>query len=57
MRATGLFVLALIGLGLLAAPSSANAPEGWHNSLQDGVEAAAKSGKPILLITTWKRTL
>ncbi len=54
MRITGLFVLALVGLGLIASSTSA-APDGWHKSLKDGVEASAKSGKPILLITTWGR--
>jgi len=57
MRATGIFVLALIALGLIAAPSSADVPDGWHKSLKDGVEASAKSGKPILLITSWSRGL
>ena len=56
MRIAGLFVFALIGLGLLA-PHAGAAPDGWHKSLKDGVEASAKSGKPILLITAWQRTL
>lgn len=57
MRKTGSFVVTLLALGLLAAAASAGAPEGWHDSLEDGVEAAGKSGKPILLITAWKRKL
>ena len=56
MRTTSLFAVAVLGLGLLATPSTA-APEGWHTSLKEGVEAAGKSGKPILMITAWKRTL
>ena len=56
MRIVGFFVLALLALGSFATSSSA-APEGWHASLKDGVAAAEKSGKPILLITAWKRTL
>jgi len=56
MRIAGFFVLALLGLGLLATSSPA-APEGWHTTLKDGVAAAQKSGKPILMITAWKRTL
>ena len=56
MRIAGFFVLALLALGLLAAPTSAT-PDGWHKSLKDGVEAAEKSRKPILLITAWKRKL
>ncbi len=50
------FFLAL-GIALIALPTSSAAPAGWHTSLKDGVEAAGKSGKPILLITAWKRTL
>ena len=57
MRRSAFIILSSLALGLLAAPSSAGAPEGWHSSLKDGVEAAAKSGKPILLITAWRRTL
>ncbi len=56
MRTAGFFVFALLTLGVLANHSTAQ-PEGWHGSLKDGVEAAAKSNKPILLITAWKRTL
>ena len=56
MRTPALFVLVLVGLGLIA-PTTSAAPEGWHKSLKDGVEAAGKSGKPILMITAWKRTL
>ncbi|MHC4939477.1 MAG: hypothetical protein ACYTHK_10945 [Planctomycetota bacterium] len=39
---------------LLAAPAFA-APEGWHKSLKDGLEAAKKSGKPLFVATMWKR--
>lgn len=56
MRIAGFFVLALLGLGLLATATPA-APEGWHTSLKDGVAAAEKSGKPILMITAWARKL
>ena len=56
MRTAGIFVIALLGLGLLASPSPA-APDGWHKSLKDGVAAAEKSGKPIFMITAWKRSL
>lgn len=57
MRKTGLFVATLLGLALLMPSARADAPEGWHKSLADGVEAAGKSGKPILLITAWNRKL
>ncbi len=39
-------------LGATAAP-----PEGWHPTLDKGLESAKKSGKPLLLITAWQRTL
>lgn len=54
-HAPRVFFLALV-LFALAAPTSA-APDGWHGSLKDGIEASAKSGKPMLLITAWKRRL
>ena len=49
------FFLALM---LAACGGQADAaPDGWHGSLKDGIEASAKSGKPMLVITAWKRTL
>lgn len=44
---------------LLLSTSAAfsEAPDGWHRSLDKGLEAAKKSGKPLLLITAWKRKL
>jgi hypothetical protein len=56
MRISRLFVLSLLAVGLFALPATAQ-PEGWHKSVEEGVEAAAKSNKPLLLITGWKRTL
>ena len=53
---SSLFALALFCL-LAPGVVEAKPPEGWHSTLADGVEAAAKSGKPILLITAWKRKL
>jgi len=41
---------------LLAAPALA-APPTWHTSLQEGLAAAAKSGKPLLVMTAWARHL
>lgn len=35
----------------LAPPARA---EEWHRSLEDGLAASAKSGKPTLLVTLWK---
>lgn len=44
--------LAVVGLLLLA--SSASALDGWLSSRDEGLEAAAKSGKPVLVVTIWK---
>ena len=41
-------------LALTAHRADAASPEGWHQSLKDGLEASAKSGKPLLLVTLWK---
>lgn len=46
------FALALVLAGLLAAPS-ALALDGWLRSRDAGLEAAAKSGKPLLVVTIW----
>ena len=48
MRAmrTTLLTLALAGAALAA-------PEGWHKSMKDGLAAAKKSGKPVLVVTLW----
>ena len=56
MRTSALFVIALLCLGVIAVPSTA-APSGWHTSLKDGVAAAEKSGKPLLVMTAWSRKL
>jgi len=57
MRRTGWIVSSLLAFGLVASAASAGVPDGWHKSLKDGVEAAGKSGKPLLLITAWSRGL
>lgn len=57
MRTTGILLAALLAVLVLPFPAQAEVPSGWHKSLEEGVEAAAKSGKPILLITAWSRTL
>ncbi|MHC4579803.1 MAG: hypothetical protein ACYTED_20695 [Planctomycetota bacterium] len=28
-------------------------PEGWHRTMKDGVAAAKRSGKPVLVVTMW----
>ncbi len=40
--------------GLVLAASAAALPAGWHKSMDDGLEAAAKSGRPLLVVTAWK---
>ena len=39
---------------LFAAAPKADALDGWLRSRDDGLEAAKKSGKPVLVITLWK---
>ncbi len=43
-----LVALALIGTALAA-------PDAWHKTMKDGVAAAGKSGKPVLVVTAWKQ--
>lgn len=38
----------------LAASLEASALDGWLKSRDDGLAAAKKSGKPVLVITLWK---
>ncbi len=44
--------LVVTALALTAAIAGA-APSGWHASLDDGLRAAQRSGKPVFLVTTW----
>lgn len=57
MRTLSLLLMAALLVTLAPGDAGAEPPKGWHNSLGEGVEAATKSGKPILLITAWKRKL
>ena len=44
----------VLALGLVFTGATASAvPDGWHGNLKDGLEAAAKSGKPVLAVTLW----
>lgn len=52
MRTPWIATLVLAGLAL-AGPAVA-APGGWHTSIDDGLAAAAKSGRPLLVVTAWK---
>jgi len=53
MRSAGIVLASVLVLGALA-PNSRAAPEGWHTSIQEGLDAAARSGKPVLVVTGWK---
>jgi hypothetical protein len=39
---------------LALAPALHAAPEGWLKTLDEGTKAAARSGKPLLVVTVWK---
>lgn len=41
-----------LAASLPALPALAS-PEGWHRTLDDGLKAAKKSGKPVLMVTAW----
>ena len=45
--AAALAAAAALPLAALAAP------EGWHRTLDDGLKAAKRSGKPVLVATAW----
>jgi hypothetical protein len=44
--------LLLLSMILLSGAASAT-PEGWHKSLDDGLKAARRSGKAVLVVTAW----
>jgi hypothetical protein len=50
MRGLGVTTALVVWLGTAVAGA---APEGWHRSLDDGTEAARKSGKAVLVVTAW----
>ncbi len=37
------------------AGAVAVAEDGWHKSLDEGLDAARKSGRPLLVVTGWPR--
>ena len=45
--------ITIAALALLAGTAHAR-PDGWHKSMEDGLMAAKKSGKPLLVVTAWK---
>jgi len=49
MRAT--ISLLVLGAAALAAP------QGWRKTLDGGVAAARKCGKPVLVVTLWRTGL
>lgn len=46
--------LALLLPALVLAAAPALCMEGWLRSRDDGLDAAKKSGKPVLVVTLWK---
>ena len=44
--------IAALGLALLVGVATA-APDGWHRTMEEGLQAAKKSGKPVLVVTAW----
>lgn len=52
MRLGSIFTFAALAVCFLAS-AALGAPEGWHTSIKDGLEASEKSGKPLLLVTGW----
>ncbi len=55
MRTTPILsTLALGAVVAFAATASLSADESWHANLEEGVAAARKSGKPVLVVTAWK---
>lgn len=53
MRTRPWLILGALAVALTAA-LDASALEGWLRSRDDGLGAAKKSGKPVLVITLWK---
>ncbi len=43
----------VLALAAFFAPTVDAAPDGWHPNLEKGLEAAKKSGKPLLVVTGW----
>ena len=40
-------------LATIAAATLFATPEAWHATLDAGIAAAKKSGKPLLVVTAW----
>ena len=55
MRTRPIFaLLALLLLSLAAVSAPADDSAAWLPTLEKGVEAASKSGRPVLVVTMWK---
>jgi hypothetical protein len=55
MRLPRIGALALAAAVALAAAGAAAQELGsWHRKLDDGLKAAKKSGRPVLVVTNWK---
>ena len=47
-------IVAALAAVILAPAAILAAPTAWHQNIEEGRKAAKKSGKPLLVITTWK---
>jgi hypothetical protein len=47
-------VAAALAVVALQAGTAFAGDQTWHKNLEDGVAAAEKSGKPLLVVTAWK---
>lgn len=58
MRRTSILTLALAAIvpAIVSAgvPAGARAEDAWHTTLQKGIDAAKKSGRPVFVLTLWK---
>ena len=51
-RWTALFGATVVA-GVLATGAGAD-DDAWHRTLDDGLKAGKKSGRPLLVVTIWK---
>ena len=50
-----IFIVVALTLAVLAPLAALGASwDSWHRNIEEGQKAAKASGKPLLVITTWK---
>ncbi len=52
--APAVMAAAFVAVAAFVPTPATAAPDGWHTSIDDGREASAKSGRPLLVVTAWK---